>query len=163
MKLYFKQMDSPVGQLIITGNDQAITGIFFGMDKFRSSPSRCAEHANSHPVLDEAVRQLEQYFTGKLCSFHVPLLFHGTPFQQSVWKKLLEIPYGETRTYGDLAEMIGNAKAVRAVGQANRKNPIPIIIPCHRVIGKNRSLTGYAGNDIGKKEVLLKLEGAWKG
>ncbi|MFS0646902.1 methylated-DNA--[protein]-cysteine S-methyltransferase [Siminovitchia sp. 179-K 8D1 HS] len=161
MIMYYCATDSPIGQLIITGTDKAITGIFFGMENLPPTTCEPAENAN-HPVLKETARQLEQYFKGAIQSFNVPLHFHGTSFQQNVWKKLLEIPYGETRTYGEIARQIGNEKAVRAVGQANRRNPIPIIIPCHRVIGKNKSLTGYAGNEIDKKEVLLKLEGALK-
>lgn len=148
-----------MGQLIITGTDDAVTGIIYGKDKFPKTKNTLVENAE-HSVLKEAARQLNQYFQGTIQSFNVPLLFHGTSFQQIVWKKLLEIPYGETMTYGEIAQRIGNEKAVRAVGQANRRNPIPIIIPCHRVIGKNNSLTGYAGSEIDKKELLLKLEGA---
>lgn len=159
MKMFYKTMDSPIGQLIITGTDDAVTGIIFGLDKFLQMKNTTVEHAE-HAVLDKAAQQLDDYFKGTLQSFDVPLLYHGTSFQQNVWKKLLEIPYGETRTYGEIAQRIGNEKAVRAVGQANKRNPIPIIIPCHRVIGKNKSLTGYAGNEIDKKEMLLQLEGS---
>lgn len=111
------------------------------------------------PVLEEAVRQLEEYFSGARKEFQLPLDLRGTEFQKKVWQALLEIPYGETRSYGQIAEQIGNPKAMRAVGMANHNNPIMIIVPCHRVIGKNRSMTGYAcGIDV--KEALLRLEGS---
>lgn len=107
--------------------------------------------------LSEIIRQLNAYFAGKLESFDLPLAPEGTPFQQKVWKELCQIPYGETISYGELARRIGNASASRAVGLANGSNPIPIVIPCHRVIGSNGKLTGYGGGlDI--KEKLLALE-----
>ncbi len=109
------------------------------------------------PILLEAKKQLCEYFSGKRKSFNLPLNPKGTDFQQRIWKELVSIPYGETRCYKDIALSIGNEKACRAVGMANNKNPIPIIIPCHRVIGKNGSLVGYAGGlDI--KQTLLKIE-----
>lgn len=109
------------------------------------------------PLLKEAVRQLQQYFVGNRKQFELPLGPEGTPFQQKVWAALLTIPYGETRSYKEIAAQIGNAKACRAVGMANHRNPIGIIIPCHRVIGSSGSLTGYAGG-IDKKQLLLELE-----
>jgi len=102
-------------------------------------------------------RQLEEYFTGKRKTFDLPLAPKGTEFQQKVWKALQEIPYGETRTYGEIAAAIGNPKAARAVGMANNKNPIGILVPCHRVVGANGKLVGYAGG-MEKKEFLLELE-----
>lgn len=102
-------------------------------------------------------KQLEEYFAGKRKTFDLPLLPKGTAFQQKVWKALQMIPYGETRTYGQIAEAVGNAKAARAVGMANHKNPIAIIVPCHRVVGANGKLVGYAGG-MDKKEWLLQLE-----
>lgn len=107
---------------------------------------------------DEAVSQLLAYFAGERTTFDVSLQFRGTPFQESVWRALSAIPYGETRTYRDIAITIGNPKAVRAVGQANRRNPIAVIIPCHRVIGADGDLVGYAGSQIGLKEGLLNIE-----
>ncbi len=106
----------------------------------------------------EAAMQLSEYFLGKRIRFTVPLLYEGTNFQKAVWQALLEIPYGETRTYKDIAIQIGSPKAVRAVGQANRANPIAIIVPCHRVIGAHGGLVGYAGSQIGMKSMLLELE-----
>ncbi|MBO5330240.1 MAG: methylated-DNA--[protein]-cysteine S-methyltransferase [Anaerotignum sp.] len=105
----------------------------------------------------ECKKQLEEYFAGKRKTFDLPLVPRGTEFQQKVWKALQEIPYGETRTYGEVAAAIGNPKAARAVGMANNKNPIGIIIPCHRVVGANGKLVGYAGG-MEKKEFLLELE-----
>jgi methylated-DNA-[protein]-cysteine S-methyltransferase len=109
---------------------------------------------------EEAARQLEEYFAGRRKKFDVPLVLRGTPFQMAVWKALQEIPYGETRSYKEVAAAIGRASAVRAVGQANRANPVAIIVPCHRVVGSNGSLTGYAGAQIHLKEKLLNLEQA---
>ena len=111
------------------------------------------------PLLLEAKRQLEEYFAGLRAAFSLPLAPEGTDFQKAVWRELENIPYGETRTYGQIARALGNPKASRAVGMANHKNPVAIMIPCHRVIGADGSLTGYAGGlDI--KETLLRLEGA---
>ncbi|MBQ5683798.1 MAG: methylated-DNA--[Peptococcaceae bacterium] len=111
------------------------------------------------PLLLEAKRQLEEYFAGLRAAFSLPLAPEGTDFQKAVWRELENIPYGETRTYGQIARALGNPKASRAVGMANHKNPVAIMIPCHRVIGADGSLTGYAGGlDI--KEALLRLEGA---
>lgn len=109
------------------------------------------------PLSDETARQLEEYFQGTRKTFDLPLRMNGTEFQKQVWEALLTIPYGETRSYSELAEQIGRPKAARAVGMANHRNPIAILVPCHRVIGKNGSLTGYAGG-IDKKEMLLELE-----
>ena len=113
--------------------------------------------SNSSTLLKYACRQLEEYFEGKRQKFDLALKPHGTDFQRSAWESLLSIPYGETRSYLQQAEHIQNPKALRAIGQANSCNPIPIIIPCHRVIGKNGSLTGYAGG-LDRKTRLLALE-----
>ena len=109
------------------------------------------------PVINEAFRQLSEYFSGKRKEFHLPLLLKGTDFQKQVWNALLKIPFGETRSYKQIAEAIGNPKAIRAVGRANNKNPLLIVVPCHRVIGANGKLVGYAVG-LDKKEFLLKLE-----
>lgn len=111
----------------------------------------------SHPVLIEAEQQLIEYFSGKRKKFSLKLDFIGTPFQKKVWKEMLNIPYGATKSYGELAKSIGKPKASRAVGCANRRNPISIVAPCHRVIGANGKLTGFAGG-LATKEFLLKLE-----
>ena len=111
------------------------------------------------PVIKEAFGQLSEYFSGKRKTFNLPLLLKGTDFQKQVWQALLKIPFGETRSYKQIAETIGNPKAVRAVGMANNKNPFLIIVPCHRVIGANGKLVGYAVG-LDKKEYLLRLEGS---
>ena len=109
------------------------------------------------PLIKEAYRQLNEYLQGNRKTFHLPLRMKGTDFQVNVWKALCDIPYGETRSYKQIAEAIGNPKAVRAVGMANNKNPLLVVVPCHRVIGANGKLVGYAAG-IEKKEFLLKLE-----
>lgn len=111
------------------------------------------------PVIKEAFRQLSEYFSGNRKTFNLPLLLKGTDFQKQVWQALLKIPFGETRSYKQIAEAIGNPKAVRAVGMANNKNPLLIVVPCHRVIGGNGKLVGYAVG-LDKKEYLLRLEGS---
>ncbi|KHD84866.1 methylated-DNA--[protein]-cysteine S-methyltransferase [Heyndrickxia ginsengihumi] len=146
-------MESPIGLLTIVGNSQGITAIHFGQIDLNE------QYEPGHPVLQKAVQQLQEYFLKRRKTFDVPIIIEGTPFQKAVWKELQNIPYGETRSYSDIAEAIDREKAVRAIGQANKKNRIPIIIPCHRVIGKNHSLTGYAGNQVDKKATLLEIEG----
>ncbi len=141
---------SPVGPLTLTQEDQALTGLHFG-----EHPQQGAEGPT--PLLEEAARQLEEYFAGQRKEFSLPLAPKGTEFQLRVWQALLQIPYGETRSYGELAAMVGNPKACRAVGGANHRNPLSILIPCHRVVGTGGSLTGYAGG-LAIKEFLLKLE-----
>ena len=141
---------SPVGPLTLTQEDQALTGLHFG-----EHPQQGAEDPT--PLLEKAARQLEEYFAGQRKVFSLPLAPKGTEFQLRVWQALLQIPYGETRSYGELAAMVGNPKACRAVGGANHRNPLSILIPCHRVVGTGGSLTGYAGG-LAIKEFLLKLE-----
>ncbi len=159
-------LDSPVGCLEIEENGEAITAIRFVHRPDRENDNRTGKHDNlcggsgtaDAPLLAEAVRQLREYFSGSRAAFDLPLAPEGTGFQKRVWKALLEIPYGETRTYGQIAAAVGNPKGGRAVGMANHNNPIPIVIPCHRVIGANGALTGYGGGlDIKRK--LLELEG----
>ena len=143
-------VSSPVGPLTLTQEDQALTGLHFG-----EHPQQGAE--GSTPLLEEAARQLEEYFAGQRKEFSLPLAPKGTEFQLRVWQALLQIPYGETCSYGELAAMVGNPKACRAVGGANHRNPLSILIPCHRVVGTKGNLTGYAGG-LNVKEFLLKLE-----
>lgn len=140
-------LDTPLGKMFLQGDDRYITALRFGE----------AEEDCPSPVLHMAEMQLEEYFSGSRTEFDLPLNPEGTEFQKSVWKALCEIPYGETATYGEIAAKIGNPGACRAVGMANNRNPIAIIIPCHRVVGAGGSLTGYAGG-LDKKDFLLKLE-----
>lgn len=144
-------MQSPLGTLTLAEEDAALTAVWFG----QATPE--GAKLQSTPLLRKAQAELSEYFDGKRKHFTIPLAPRGTPFQQSVWKVLLSIPYGETLTYGEVAKRIGNPKASRAVGMANNRNPIPILIPCHRVIGANGKLVGYGGG-LGIKETLLRLE-----
>ena len=139
---------SPFGLISILSDLEAIRAVSFGY---------LPGDEQEKPVLQDAIVQLEEYFTGKRKVFTLPLHTNGTPFQESVWYQLQQIPYGETRSYADIAFEIDNPKAFRAVGMANNRNPIGIIIPCHRVIGKNGALVGYAGG-LQYKQKLLELE-----
>lgn len=154
---YCKTIESPIGNLILVSSQRALVGVLWENEKPGRVHLAPLIEDKKNPVLIEAQRQLKEYFQGKRNSFDLPLDFVGTDFQKSVWKYLLKIPYGETRTYGQIAEMLGNPKASRAVGAANGKNPIAIIAACHRVIGVSGALTGFAGG-IEAKATLLKLE-----
>lgn len=157
MKLSFMEMPSPVGVLKLVATDTALVAVLWeNEDPKRVRLAELIENT-LHPILLETQKQLNEYFAGQRQKFDVPLDFEGTEFQQKVWQALLTIPFGETRSYKDIAEQIGNVKAVRAVGAANGKNPISIIAPCHRVVGANGKLVGFAGG-LENKDVLLKLE-----
>lgn len=145
--------DSPVGPLTLHSDGAALTGVEFDEPKYPLSPSPRGEDK----VLAQARRELDRYFEGTLRAFTLPLAPRGTPFQLSVWTALRRIPYGATRTYAEQAVAIGKPKAFRAVGLANGKNPISIIVPCHRVIGADGSMTGFGGG-IERKRALLALE-----
>ena len=150
-RIYGEIYQSPIGALTILSGDKGIKAIKFYEDEKVKAQGRTNE------MTRWAVKELEEYFQGKRKVFTVPCVHQGTDFQKRVWEALIQIPYGETRTYKEIAAAAGNPKASRAVGMANNRNPIPIIIPCHRVIGTNGSLTGYAGG-LKVKEYLLKLE-----
>ena len=145
-------MESPIGGLRLVAEDGALVGLF--MEEHARAPARAAAAGEGGPVLDEAARQLAAWFAGERTSFDLPLRPKGTPFQIAVWKALRDIPYGETRSYREIATGLGQPKAVRAVGAANGRNPISIIVPCHRVIGASGALTGYAGG-VQRKRWLL--------
>ncbi len=153
-----KIIDSPVGKLKLVGNDDGLAAVLWENDNPNRVRLGATEENGRHPVLVEAEEQLGEYFAGRRRAFSVKLNFVGTPFQKKVWSALLEIPFGETRSYQQLAERIGAPKAARAVGAANGKNPISIIGPCHRVIGSSGALTGFAGG-LAIKRTLLELEG----
>lgn len=157
MEYSVKTMPSPVGALQLVATDQGLAAILWEDDAPNRVRLGTLQEAPEHPVLCAAERQLAAYFAGKLQAFSVPLHFHGTEFQKRVWSALLTIPFGETRSYGEIARQIGRPNASRAVGAANGKNPISIIAPCHRVIGANGKLTGFAGG-LAAKEFLLNLE-----
>lgn len=146
-------LQTPIGALRLVCEDGHLTRI-----EFENQYSEDGEPEAGDPVLDECARQLDDYFDGRRQAFSLPLAPDGTAFQQSVWNELREIPYGESRSYRDIARAIGNPAAVRAVGAANGRNPLPILVPCHRVIGSNGRLTGFAGG-LKAKAFLLKLEG----
>jgi methylated-DNA-[protein]-cysteine S-methyltransferase len=148
-------MSSPIGELTIVSSDTGITAIY--METHPYTPTAISTAAAS-PHLAEAERQLGEYFAGERTHFDLPLAPSGTPFQRAVWEALRTIPHGETRSYAEIALQIGNPKGVRAVGLANGRNPISIVVPCHRVIGKNGTLTGYGGG-LDRKRTLLELEG----
>jgi methylated-DNA-[protein]-cysteine S-methyltransferase len=148
---------SPVGDLTLVATQEAIVALVWRTAGHGRVPFETAQVKPRHVRLREASRQLDEYFNGKRRAFDLPLEFRGTDFQRSVWNALLKIPYGETRTYGQIAEQIGNPTAVRAVGAANGRNPISIIAPCHRVIGMTGSLTGFGGG-LDAKAYLLSLE-----
>ena len=157
MKLSYMYLASPVGQLKLVANEQALVAVLWENENpKRVRLAELLEEAQ-HPVLLETARQLNEYFAGQRRQFDLLLDFEGTDFQQKVWQALLSIPFGETRSYKQIAEQIGNPKAVRAVGAANGKNPISIIAPCHRVIGASGKLVGFAGG-LENKDILLKIE-----
>ncbi len=161
MTVYYTKIDSPVGQLMLTASDQALTGLYFSQgNKARVEPDQAWQlHAGR---FDQAKRQLDEYFRGQRRAFDVVLAPSATPFQARVLRALQEIPYGQTRTYKQIAQAVGSPKAMRAVGSANGNNPIAIFIPCHRVVGADGSLTGFGGG-LEAKQLLLALEGAAAG
>lgn len=144
--------ETPVGRVGLVENGSALTHLFFGDEKDAAGFSECQT-----PLLLKAASQLDEYFTGDRLGFDLPLAPFGTDFQRLVWSALLKIGYGRKTSYGQVAENIGHPGASRAVGQANNRNPIALIIPCHRVVGRNGEITGYAGG-LAIKEYLLKLE-----
>ena len=153
--MFYSYVDSPIGALLLTSERTVLQGLYFSSgNKARGAD---AEWERYDEPFRRAKRQLDEYFAGERKQFDLELDPPGTDFQKSVLAALLEIPYGETRSYLDIAEQIGNPKAVRAVGGANGNNPIAVIIPCHRVIGKNGSLTGFGGG-LEVKSKLLELE-----
>jgi methylated-DNA-[protein]-cysteine S-methyltransferase len=154
-EIFYTQLDSPIGPLLLAANDKGLREILFVNGRHPAFADPTWQRNDS--ALKETTRQLDLYFAGKLKIFNLQLAPKGTPFQLHVWKELCTIPYGETISYGHLANRVGNPKACRAVGLANGANPIPIIIPCHRVIGTSGKLTGYGGG-LSIKEKLLALE-----
>jgi methylated-DNA-[protein]-cysteine S-methyltransferase len=152
-----KTVKTPVGLLKLVASDKGLAAILWENDDPKRVRLDHGLEDKKHKVLLEAERQLLEYFAGTRDAFSLPLDFSGTPFQKKVWAALCRIPFGETRSYADIAKEVGSPKAVRAVGSANGKNPISIVAPCHRVIGKNGKLTGFAGG-LEVKEFLLGLE-----
>ena len=159
MTLSYKEMDSPVGKLKLVASADALVAVLWE----RERPNRVKLHSMNpdprHPVLIEAERQLTEYFSGTRTEFDLCIEPRGSEFQKKVWQALREIPFGQTKSYLDLAKAVGSAKAVRAVGAANGKNPLSIVVPCHRVIGANGSLTGFAGGLEAKAKLLAFEQG----
>ena len=153
MTLFFDTLPTPIGVLSLEADETGLTAIHFpGRSPYKPKSSSTSD------LLAEAARELQAYFEGRLKVFSVPLNWRGTPFQDTVWRALTDIPYGETVSYGEIAKAIGRPKSARPVGGAVGRNPLPIIVPCHRVIGSDQSLTGFTGG-IDIKVALLKQEG----
>jgi len=156
MTLY-TEMKSPLGRLLLTADDGALSGVHFPGQKHDRPPQPDWQRADDDPVLAAARMQLAEYFDGRRSAFELPLAPRGTAFQQAVWKALLAVPFGATSTYGAIAAAVRRPRAVRAVGAAIGANPLGIVVPCHRIIGRDGSLTGYAGG-LERKAKLLALE-----
>ena len=153
--MYYCYLDTPIGELLLAGDDDALTLVSFPEGSMRRDPE--PDWIYKEKPFAEARQQLEAYFSGERKEFDLPLHLTGTAFQVRVLEELQRIPYGETASYGDIAKRIGRPKAMRAVGAANGRNPIPIVIPCHRVIGSSGDLTGFGGG-LDTKAALLRLE-----
>jgi methylated-DNA-[protein]-cysteine S-methyltransferase len=157
MTICYQKITSPVGQIVIAADDTYLRAITFDRNEERVRIILTAFKHENNAIITKTKIQLQEYFAGKRTQFDLPIGFSGTAFQKLAWRALLTIPYGETRSYAEQAQLIGNPKAVRAVGRANGLNSIGIVVPCHRVIGKSGKLTGYAGG-LDKKQFLLNLE-----
>jgi len=153
--MYYCFLDTPIGELLLAGEDGALSMVGFPKGSMRREPE--ADWIFNEKPLTDACAQLSEYFAGSRKDFDMPLKLSGTEFQVSVLEALQDIPYGETTSYGAIAKRIGRPKAVRAVGAANGRNPLPIVVPCHRVIGSTGDLTGFGGG-LDTKEALLRLE-----
>jgi methylated-DNA-[protein]-cysteine S-methyltransferase len=155
----YKRVPSPVGSLTLVATDNGLAAILWEHDRPSRVRLNIVGEDNSHPVLVETAHQLEEYFAGRRKQFELRLDPSGTPFQRTVWRALMTIPFGETRSYAQIAKQIGHPRAARAVGAANGRNPLSIVAPCHRVVGSTGALTGFAGG-LDVKARLLVLEGA---
>ncbi|MEP7296308.1 MAG: methylated-DNA--[protein]-cysteine S-methyltransferase [Burkholderiales bacterium] len=151
-------INTPLGKLLLARTAKGLAGAWFDGQKHHPAPLTALRRPDD-ALLHRAAEQLHAYFAGEALAFDVPLDLQGTPFQRSVWQALLDIPAGETRTYGEIAAALGSASAVRAVGGAVGRNPVSVIVPCHRAVGSDGSLTGYAGG-VDRKRALLELEHA---
>jgi methylated-DNA-[protein]-cysteine S-methyltransferase len=157
MSLFYKYFASPVGKLKLVASETGLVAILWEVDNPRRVPLSDPVEDNSQKILVETERQLNEYFAGKRSVFSIPLDMRGTAFQKDVWQALQEIPFGKTLSYGEIAKQLGRPTASRAVGAANGRNPVSIVVPCHRVIGSTGKLTGFAGG-LDTKALLLNLE-----
>jgi methylated-DNA-[protein]-cysteine S-methyltransferase len=155
---YYDYYQSPRGRILLVADDQALTGVYFSGQKYHPPIDKKWQRADNHEPLRQTKRELSEYFNGKRTRFTVKLAPQGTPFQRAVWKAIAGVRFGQTIAYGELAERAGYPGSARAAGAATGRNPIGIIVPCHRIVGSNGSLTGYAGG-LAKKRALLALEG----
>ncbi|MBK6394792.1 MAG: methylated-DNA--[protein]-cysteine S-methyltransferase [Betaproteobacteria bacterium] len=151
------RIDTPLGTVRIVARGDAIAGVWFDGQKYDAVPDAAWRESPVDPLLRDAARQLQEYFAGRRARFDLALAPQGTAFQQSVWREIAKVPAGRTASYGDLARRIGRPSAVRAVGAAVGRNPLSVIVPCHRIVGSDGSLTGYAGG-LERKRALLALE-----
>jgi methylated-DNA-[protein]-cysteine S-methyltransferase len=154
--IYYCEMDSPLGRLLLAATDQGLRGIYFEEHRHFKGIQDW-QHDAAHAVLQQTVQQLQEFFAATRTEFDLPLDLQGTPFQQAVWQQLMAIPFGVTISYGQHAQRIGRPKAARAVGAAIGRNPVSIVVPCHRVLGGNGAHTGYAGG-LERKCALLAFE-----
>jgi len=159
MAIKYRYCDSPLGKLLIARNETGLTGLWFEGQKYYGEPEPHWQQVKDDALLNRTVELIDHYFSNGNTDFDLPLSLNGTPFQQSVWQELLRIPAGETITYGELAERLGKPKAVRAAAAAVGRNPLSVIVPCHRVLGAKGALTGYAGG-LERKQHLLSIETA---
>jgi methylated-DNA-[protein]-cysteine S-methyltransferase len=154
---YYAKVESPIGELLLVSDGKDLIRVSMDKQKYAAEIGDDWVEKNDVPALKLAAEQLKSYFAGLLDHFELPIAFRGTDFQKKVWRELTKIPFGQTISYGELARRVGSPKASRAVGLANGKNPIAIIVPCHRVIGANGTLTGYGGG-LPRKKKLLEME-----
>ncbi len=160
-QLVYKEMPSPLGTIRLFATDTGLAAALWKSEDYIQTKLSAAEKDDQHPILLQTEQQLTEYFAKTRTVFDIPLDFAGTEFQVRVWKALLDIPFGTTKTYGELAKILGDIKAVRAVGGALNKNPIAIVVPCHRIIGATGKMVGFAGG-IANKSILLNLESKHK-
>ncbi len=156
--MYYTRFNSPICEIILVGNEEGLSHLHLNTKDGKRRFEISQEWQHNSSFFNDIIKQLEQYFAGDRKSFTVKLNPKGTDFQKKIWQNLIKIPYGSVTTYGAIAQAIGKEKAARAVGMANSRNPIPLIVPCHRVIGKSGSLTGFA-HGLKMKEKLLRFEG----
>lgn len=156
--LYFDSLQWSFGKIHVVVGPHGLERIFLIPVQWQQFRLAHAHVSQNHVVCAPFVKEIAEYLAGQRTAFSMPLAFHGTPFQQQVWQQLQAIPYGGTSTYGEIARTLGRSQAARAIGQANRCNPLPIVIPCHRVIGKDGNLSGYLGQHVDIKRFLLALE-----